>query len=153
MILKHVPHSKTQGEKPVLADLAVSEHKTWPQTKGELEREVENIFQPNVPEESRIGELSNSSSSISFDCSGGAFKVGSSSAPASLGAMVLPSAFKGSVTVECEGGVKATFTVDQTLKAGVVNHISLDMANAEVEGLKHMPTRLGILGDSICWIA
>ena len=101
------------------------------------------------PEESRIGELSNSSSSISFDCSGGAFKVGSSSAPASLGAMVLPSAFKGTVTVECEGGVKATFTVDQTLKAGVVNHISLDMANAEVEGLKHMPTRLGILGDSI----
>ena len=63
--------------------------------------------------------------------------------------MVLPSAFKGTVTVECEGGVKATFTVDQTLKAGVVNHISLDMANAEVEGLKHMPTRLGILGDSI----
>ena len=57
--------------------------------------------------------------------------------------------YPGTVTVECEGGVKATFTVDQTLKAGVVNHISLDMANAEVEGLKHMPTRLGILGDSI----
>ena len=101
------------------------------------------------PEESRIGELTNSSSSISFDCSGGDFKVGTSASPASLGAVVLPCVFKGKVTVECEGGVKATFTVDQTLKAGVVNHISLDMAGAEVEGLKHMPTRLGILGDSI----
>ena len=101
------------------------------------------------PEESRIGELSATSSSISFDCTGGAFAVGTSSAPASLGAVVLPCVFKGKVTVECEGGVKATFTVDQTLKAGVINHLNLDMAGAEVEGLKHMPTRLGILGDSI----
>lgn len=100
-------------------------------------------------EASRIGELSNTSSTLSFDCSSGNLTVGTTDKPVSLGAVVLPCVFTGTVTVTGEG-FKATFTLDGlALQAGYIKHIKLDLADAEIEGEKHMPTRLAILGDSI----
>ncbi|MBP5719664.1 MAG: hypothetical protein J6W82_01200 [Bacteroidales bacterium] len=97
----------------------------------------------------RIGELSNTSSTLSFDCSAGGLTVGTADKPVSLGAVVLPCIFNGTVIVSGEG-FKATFTVEGvTLQAGYVKHIKLDLADAVVEGEKHMPTRLAIMGDSI----
>lgn len=101
-------------------------------------------------QESRIGELSNTSSTLDFNCASGDLKVGTADNPASIGAVVLPCAFTGTVTVVGDG-FKATFTIgkSQTLQAGYIKHIKLDLADAQIEGEKQMPKRLGILGDSI----
>lgn len=101
-------------------------------------------------QDARIGELSNTSSTLDFDCSAGSFTVGEAGKPVSLGAVVLPCSFTGTITVTGDG-FKATFNIKDAinLQAGFVKTVSLDFADAEMEGEKHMPTRLGILGDSI----
>lgn len=101
-------------------------------------------------QESRIGEISNTSSTLEFNCSSGAFTVGTADKPASIGTVVLPCVFKGTVTIVGDG-FKAIFTLSdgQPLQAGYIKHIKLDLADAQIEGEKHLPLRLGILGDSI----
>ena len=97
-----------------------------------------------------VSEVKNASSSVSF--SGTGFQVGTVAEPASLGAVVLPCTFTGTVTVEGEG-LKAVYTVSQplSLQAGYVKHIQVDLSRADVEGEapRHFPRRLGIIGDSI----
>ena len=101
-------------------------------------------------QEARVGELANPSSSIAFDCSD--LAVGSADAPTGLGAVVLPCAFTGTITIEAES-FSASLSVDQPLylQAGYVKHILVDLSMADVESkiVKHFPYRLGILGDSI----
>ena len=95
-------------------------------------------------------EVRSASSTVTFDCSG--LKVGTADSPASLGTVVLPCSFTGTVTVEGEG-LKAVYTVSQalTLQAGYIKHITVDLSKASVEGEapKGFPRRLGIIGDSI----
>lgn len=97
-----------------------------------------------------VSEVKNGSASVSFSCTG--FQVGTLTEPASLGAVVLPCSFTGTVTVEGEN-LKAVYTVSQplALQAGYVKHIQVDLARADVEGEapRHFPRRLGIIGDSI----
>ena len=101
-------------------------------------------------EDARVGELKNESASLTFNCS--SLSVGTAEAPATLGAVVLPCAFTGTIAVEAEQ-FSATLSVDQPLylQAGYVKHIQVDLAMAEVTSkiVKHFPYRLGILGDSI----
>ena len=93
-------------------------------------------------QEGTAGEVKNASSSISFSCSG--MKVGS----ASLGAVVLPCNFTGTITVEGDG-FSGSISVTQpiTLQAGYVKHITVDVDRTR--GSKGFPKRLGIIGDSI----
>lgn len=105
-------------------------------------------------EEARVGELSSASSTLSFDCS--SFKVGTAEEPVSLGAVVLPCEFTGTIVVSGEG-FTATLAIDQPLylQAGYVKHVQVDMAMASVDAqvTKHFPYRLGIMGDSISTFA
>lgn len=97
-------------------------------------------------QEARIGEVTEASTSITFACSG--IQVGTSGSPASLGAVVIPCHFTGTVTVTGDG-FSGTVTLDQslTLQAGFVKHITVDMNQAR--GALGFPRRLGIMGDSI----
>lgn len=93
--------------------------------------------------------LATGSTSITFNCSN--ITVGKAESPASLGAVVLPCTFTGTVTVSGEG-YTAVYTIgQQALQAGYVKHIDVNLARATVNGEepKGFPTRLGIMGDSI----
>ena len=101
--------------------------------------------------ESRIGELKNASSSVSINCD--AFEAGADIDNAvSVGAVVLPCSFTGTVTVSGED-ISATVTIGQaqSLQAGYVHHIQVDLARASYEGHapKGFPKKLGVIGDSI----
>ncbi len=93
--------------------------------------------------------LATGSPSITFNCSG--ITVGKADSPSSLGAVVLPCTFMGTITVSGEG-YTAVYTSGQLdLQAGYVKHIEVNLARATVNGEepKGFPTRLGIMGDSI----
>ena len=93
--------------------------------------------------------LATGSSSIAFNCSN--ITVGKADSPASLGAVVLPCSFTGTITVAGEG-YSAVYTIGQlALQAGYVKHIEVNLARATVNGEepKGFPLRLGIMGDSI----
>lgn len=95
----------------------------------------------------------NASHEVVFDCSGATFIIGPESNPTSLGAVVLPGKFSGTITV-AGNGVSVTFRFegDNSLQfeAGYIRHIRLDVATAsETTGKNFYPKRLGILGDSI----
>ena len=93
--------------------------------------------------------LATGSPSITFNCSG--ITVGKADSPSSLGAVVLPCTFTGTITVSGEG-FTAVYTVGrQALEAGYVKRIDVNLARATVNGQepKGFPTRLGIMGDSI----
>ncbi|MBP5636982.1 MAG: hypothetical protein J6X25_05660 [Bacteroidales bacterium] len=94
--------------------------------------------------------LATGSTSITFNCSN--ITVGKADNPASLGAVVLPCTFTGTVTVAGEG-YSAVYTIgtEMALQAGYVKHIDVNLARASVNGEepKGFPTRLGIMGDSI----
>lgn len=93
--------------------------------------------------------LATGSTSITFNCSN--ITVGKAESPASLGAVVLPCTFTGTVTVSGEG-YTAVYTIgQQALQAGYVKHIEVNLARATVNGEepKGFPLRLGIMGDSI----
>ena len=96
--------------------------------------------------ESRIGDVQDGSPTLSFDCSG--IPVGTSAAPASLGAVVLPGNFSGTITVS-GADFSGTLTLSQplALQAGYVKHIAVDLNQAR--GALGFPRRLGIMGDSI----
>lgn len=97
-------------------------------------------------QESRIGEVKEASSSITIDCSG--IQVGSSAVPTSLGFLVLPCNFTGTVSIAGDG-FEGSIAIDKELvfQAGYVKHITVDIDNTR--GGKGFPQRLGIIGDSI----
>ena len=94
--------------------------------------------------------LATGSSSVTFNCSN--ITVGKDDSPASLGAVVLPCSFTGTITVAGEG-YSAVYTIgtELALQAGYVKHIEVNLARATVNGEepKGFPLRLGIMGDSI----
>lgn len=98
-----------------------------------------------------IGEIYSPSGTVVIECASGAFEVGDKSATISLGAVVLPCNFQGTVTLKSESENTAVFTIESGLKleAGYVTHCTLDIASAKLINKKHMPTRLAIMGDSI----
>lgn len=105
--------------------------------------------QPSViVQESRLGEALNASSSITFQCTG--MQVGTSSAPASVAAVVLPCEFVGGITVTGDG-FSGRIAIDQpiTFQAGYVKHIVVDIDKLRGNGGKGFPKRVGIMGDSI----
>jgi hypothetical protein len=113
------------------------------------DRTLAGNFALNV-KEARIGEVRNASSTLTFDCNG--FNVGAATSPVSLGAVVLPGDFTGTITVSGEKfNACFSFTQPLSLQAGYVKHIPLDISKATVESEapKTFPKRLGILGDSI----
>lgn len=73
--------------------------------------------------------------------------VGTSAEPTKVGAVLLPCAFTGKITVY---GPKFTASVDVTtplnFQAGYVKTVNVDLA---VASIKAFPKRIGILGDSI----
>jgi len=98
------------------------------------------------PEESRIDEVQDASTSITISCSD--IRVGTSAAPASLGVVVLPCNFTGSVSVKGDGFEGSIAIVNSLVfQAGYVKHITVDVARMRDGG--GFPKRLGIIGDSI----
>ena len=122
----------------VILDILDSKERTWPAITSVTMTAADGTV------------LATGSSSIAFNCSN--ITVGKADSPASLGAVVLPCSFTGTITVAGEG-YSAVYTIgsELALQAGYVKHIEVNLARATVNGEepKGFPLRLGIMGDSI----
>ena len=95
-------------------------------------------------EKAGISAISESSSTISITCT--EMTVGTDAEPASVGAVLIPCSFTGTITVTGPQFTSVTtISTPLNFQAGYIKTVPVDLATASVS----TPLRIGVIGDSI----
>lgn len=98
-------------------------------------------------EKAGMSAISNESKTVTI--TGSSLKVGTDESPLQVSAVVIPTSFRGTVTVKGEGFTSVT-TIENAiaLQAGYIRTINVDLAVADVT-LQASKMKVGVIGDSI----